>query len=94
MTAKCFQTAQDMADYQAEREVQEALRVQFMAPAARFAWLEENWGRLQNSAPLFNFHVQRPPATARCYASLNEKNRFDDERELRQALQIHLTHQK
>ncbi len=90
MTAKCFETAQDMADYQAEREMQEALRVQLMTPAARFAWLQENWGRLQDSAPLFNFNVQRPPATARCYATLEEKNQFDDERELRQALQIRL----
>jgi len=42
----------------------------------------------------FNANVQRPPAAARCYASMDEKNRFDDERELQQALQIHLAHQK
>ncbi|MFZ2123877.1 hypothetical protein [Rhodoferax sp.] len=94
VTAKCFETVQAMADYQAEREVQEALRVQQMTPVARFVWLQENWGRLQNSAPLFNSNVQRPPAAARCYATLEEKNRFDDARELKQALQIHLAHQK
>jgi hypothetical protein len=94
VTAKCFETAQAMADDQAEREVQEALRVQQMTSAARFAWLQENWGRLQNGASLFNANVPRPPAAARCYASMDEKNRFDDERELQQALQIHLAHQK
>ena len=94
MTAKSFETAQAMSDYQNAREVQEALRVQLMAPAARFAWLQENWGRLQNSASLFSASVKHPPAAARCYATLEEKNRFDDARELRQALQIHLAHQK
>ncbi|HSO45103.1 MAG TPA: hypothetical protein VLQ47_06245 [Rhodoferax sp.] len=94
MTAKSFETAQGMSDYQAEREVHEALRVQQMTPALRFAWLQENWGRLQNSASLFSANLQYSPAAARCYASMEEKNRFDDERELRQALQIHLAHQK
>jgi len=94
VTAKCFEKAQAMSDYQTAREVQEALRVQLMAPAARFAWLQETWGRLQNSASLFTVNVKHPPAAARCYATLDEKNRFDDERELQQALQIHLAHQK
>ena len=94
MPAKCFETAQRMSDYQAAREVQEALQVQQMPPAERFAWLQENWGRLQNSVSLFNANVQHPPAAARCYATMDEKNRFEDERELRQALKIHLAHQK
>jgi len=32
VTAKCFETAQGLADDQAEREVQEAMRVQQMTP--------------------------------------------------------------
>ncbi len=94
MTAKCFETAQDMSDYQVAREVHEALRVQQMTPAARFAWLQENWGRLQDSASVFYADTQRPPPAARSFARLEEKNRFDDERELTEALQIHLAHQK
>lgn len=41
-----------------------------------------------------NADAKRMPAAARSYATLAEKNRFDDERELQQALQIHLAHQK
>jgi hypothetical protein len=94
VTAKCFETAQAMSDYQTAREVQEALRVQLMTPAARFAWLQENWGRLQDSAAFFNADARRASAAARCYSTMDEKNRFEDERELRQALQIHMAHQK
>lgn len=94
MTAKCFETAQGMSDYQAARELQEALRVQQMTPSARFAWLQKTWGRLQDSASFLNADARRTSAAARCYATLEEKNRFDDERELQQALQLHLAHQK
>jgi len=94
VTAKCFETAQGMSDYQAERELQEALRVYQMTPAARFTWLQETWGRLQDSAAFFNADARRASAAARCYATMDEKNRFEDERELRQALQIRLAYQK
>lgn len=93
MSAISFESAQAMSDYQAAQEVQEALRVQQMVPTARFAWLEQTWGRLQNDAVVFFTDVQHEPASARCYATLDEKNRFDQARELRQALQIHLARQ-
>ncbi|MCF8211318.1 MAG: hypothetical protein K9K38_18230 [Rhodoferax sp.] len=41
-----------MSDHQAERELQEALRVQGMTPAARWLWQQEAWGRLRDSAAL------------------------------------------
>ncbi len=88
MGARCFETAQAMSDHQAERELQEALRVQGMTPAARWLWLQENWGRLQDGAALLGSDDQSKPDTARCYATLEEKNRFDEDRELSQALQM------
>jgi hypothetical protein len=93
--ARFFETEKAMSDHQAEREVQEALLVQGMTPEARWVWLQENWGRLQDSAALLGSGDQYTPGTARCYATLEEKNRFDELRELKQALQmpIHRVHQ-
>lgn len=95
MGAKSFETAQAMSDHQADRELQEALRVQAMTPAARWLWLQEAWGRLQDGAAFLSQHDPHMPGTARSFATLDEKNRFDEDRELRQALQmsIHATHQ-
>ena len=95
LKAQCFDSAQAMSDHQAERELQEALRVQGMTPAARWLWLQETWGRLQDSATLLSPNDQPVPGAARCYATLDEKNRFDEARELSQALQmpIHLATQ-
>jgi len=91
MDAKCFQTAEAMSDYQVARELQEALRVQSMSPAARLLWLKDTWGRLQDGASFLFADVQHKAGAARCYASLEEKNRFDDDREIKLALQMHIT---
>ena len=87
-----FESAQALSDYQAERELQEALRVQAMTEQARWLWLQETWGRLQDSAAGLLPVDPSIAGAARCYATLNEKNQFDEEREIRQALQmpIHL----
>lgn len=95
MRAPSFETEQAMSDHQVERELQEALRVQGMDPAARWLWLQETWGRLQDSAALFAPIAQPMVSAARSYATLEEKNRFDEARELQSALQlpIHVGHQ-
>ncbi len=95
MAAKCFESAQAMSDYQAEREVGEALRVQGMTSAARWQWLQQTWGTLQDSAVFLLPNDQPAHGAARYYASLDEKNRFDEDREIRQALRmpIHMTRQ-
>jgi hypothetical protein len=77
-----------MSDHQTERELQEALRVQGMTPAARWQWLQQTWGRLQDSAAFLGPNDQPLPGAARCYASLDEKNRFDEDREIQQALRM------
>ncbi len=83
-----FETVQDMSDHQAERELQEALRVQAMTPAQRWQWLQDVWGRLQDSASLLSTSNQPAPGAARSYATWEEKNQFDDDREIQQALQL------
>lgn len=83
-----FETAQDLSDHQADRELQEALRVQSMTPAARWLWLQETWGRLQDSAAFLSPNHQPTAAGARSYATPDEKNRFDEDREIQQALQL------
>ena len=77
-----------MSAHQAERELQVALRVQSMTPAARWLWLQDAWGRLQYSAAIVLPTVPSAHGAARCYASPDEKNRFDEDREIRQALQM------
>jgi hypothetical protein len=88
MSAKCFKSAEALADYQADREVQEALRVAAMPPAEHFLWFKENWGRLQDNASVIFAGVERKGGDARCYTSMEEKNRFDEAREIERALQI------
>jgi hypothetical protein len=90
MEARHFETPQALADYQADREVQEALRVSMMTGEERYLWLEENWGKLQDQASALYADIPRPVAAARCYASFDEKNRFDEEREIQFALQVYL----
>ncbi len=88
MGAKSFDSARALSDHQAERELQEALRVQDMTPIARWLWLQETWGRLQDGAAFLSSNDQPMPGAARCYASLSEKNRFDESREIQQALNM------
>lgn len=90
MGAKSFESAQAISDHQADRELQEALRVQSMTPAMRWLWLQEAWGRLQDSAAFLLPNDPSMPGAARCYATLDEKNRFDEDREIRQALQMRI----
>lgn len=52
------------------------LQVQGMTPAARWQWLQDEWGHSQDSG----------------YATLVEKNRFDETRELQRALEMPIRH--
>lgn len=83
-----FETTQALSDHQAERELQEALRVQNMSPTARWQWLQDTWGRLQDGSAFLSANDQLIHHGARCYATLAEKNRFDEAREIQQALQL------
>ena len=71
---------------QENSELAEALRVQAMSVAERSAWLANVWGKVQRSAEAFLSNAPELVPTARCYASPEEKNRFDEARELAFAL--------
>lgn len=60
MPSKHFQSINDMASYQEDHELQEALRGQAMPPAERFLWLTETWGRLQDGATALFTDVPHP----------------------------------
>lgn len=66
------------ASSQEDRELAEALRVQRMTQGQRGAWLTEVWGSMQRNATAFYPHQP----TARSFATPEEKNKFDDAREL------------
>ena len=87
MQTKTFKTAKEMPAYQQDQEVQEALRVQSMTGVERFQWLEVNWGRLQDGVNALYASMPDEPATARCFTSMEEKNAFERDRELKFALQ-------
>jgi hypothetical protein len=71
---------------QEDRELAEALRVQAMGVAERSQWLQTVWGRAQRNAAAFAAHAPELPRTARSYASPDEKNQFDEARELELAM--------
>lgn len=63
-------------------ELAEALKVQNMSDAERSAWLVNVWGKVQRSADAFAINAPDRVPDARSYASPEEKNRFDEAREL------------
>ena len=71
-----------MYSTQEASELAEALRVQSMSVAERSAWLATTWGKVQRSADAFSVNAPDRVPDARSYASPEEKNRFDEAREL------------
>lgn len=59
--------------------------VRTLDPAARTKWLAANWGKLQALAP-----IPAGQNGARCFASMADKNRYDEAREIEQALALAL----
>ena len=90
--ARGFATAQEMSTHQEQRELAEALRVQAMMPFERSKWLASTWGALQRQALSFAGDLASPrPGAARHFATPDEKNRFDEQRETEHALQLALS---
>lgn len=90
--ARSFTTAQEMSAHQERRELAEALRVQAMLPFERSRWLASTWGALQRQA--LGFRQDQGPAdagAARHFATLDAKNRFDEQRETERALHLALS---
>ncbi len=91
-SVRSFATAEAMSAHQEQRELSEALRVQAMMPYERSMWLDSTWGALQSQAQ--GFHQDLKPASLRAvrhFATMDEKNRYDEERETEQALLLALS---
>ncbi len=67
---------------QEDRELAQALQVQGMPDAERAQWFANEWGRVQRRSRLFR--AQMPPRlpTTRSFATPDEKNAFDEAREI------------
>ena len=78
-----------MSAYQEERELAEALRFQAMSSQELTQWLRDNWDPLQAQAASF-FSYWKPDGEphAMHFATLAEKNRFDEQREIEQAVRL------
>jgi hypothetical protein len=78
-----------MSAYQEERELAEALRVQAMSPQERSQWLRATWGPLQaQAASLYSYWKPAGEPRAMHFATLDAKNRFDEQREIEQAVRL------
>lgn len=67
---------------QEDRELAKALRVQGMTQAQRSAWLTQVWGSMQRNTAAFYARQPAHQPTARSFATPEEKNKFDEAREL------------
>ena len=84
-----FSSIEAMHESDAERAVQEALRVQLLGPAERYAWIEDQWDPLQRFATsIFSGVEPHQPHTVLCFESLQEKNRYEEAYELQRALRL------
>lgn len=80
--ARYFLTAEEMSEYQAERETDEAIRFSLMNSEDKMRWLEQNWNPLQAMGTLLWAGYPFGEHTVRYFSSFEEKNKFDDDREL------------
>lgn len=83
-----FSKPEGMSDYQADRELAEALRVQRMKPNQRGKWLRDSWGRLQEQANSLYAGLPRRSMGAQHFRTLEEKNIADRRTETEFALRV------
>jgi hypothetical protein len=88
MKAKSFASIEELNDFRSSEEIEQAVKVQKMTPDERLLWLEEHWGRLQESSNLMLAGLPATPRRARHFATFSEKNEYDQARELERALQF------
>lgn len=88
---KSYPTAETMSAGQQQRELEEALRVQAMSPKERSQWISSTWDRLQEQALSIHrdLHVQN--VRVRHFATIEDKNRYDDEQETERAVKLALS---
>lgn len=91
MGAQTFADLDAMSLHQCNRELDEALRVRAMSPAAFSCWLNEALTPLQTLAGcVFDADDEPFQPAARCFETPADKHRYDDEQELARALRLAL----
>jgi branched-subunit amino acid aminotransferase/4-amino-4-deoxychorismate lyase len=88
MKAISFVSIEELNAFRLTEEIEQAVKVQTMTPDERLIWLEEHWGRLQESANLMLAGLPETPRRARHFATFSEKNEYDQARELERARQF------
>lgn len=92
MGVQHFSDLASMSRHQERQELLEALRVCAMPEAAFSQWLRQSLDPLQQLAnPALDAESTSWIASARCFRSHDEKQRFDETRELARAVQLALS---
>lgn len=89
-----FKTAAEMSANQADRELAEALRVQSLSGDDFSRWLQATWGHLQDQGN--ELYASIPHTSDRRvlhFKTMQEKNRFDADRETAFAVQVSMARQ-
>lgn len=90
-SASFFSTPAALSAHQSDRELAVAIRVRQMNPTQFSRWLDVEWGRVQTLANAALPEASPALGTARCFATLAEKNRHDEDKELATALMLAAT---
>lgn len=94
MGAQHFSDLESMSQHQGKQALREALRVCAMPEAAFSQWLKKSLDPLQQLAnPALDAERTSWIASARCFRSHDEKQRFDETRELARAVRLALSRQ-
>ena len=94
MGVQHFSDLESMSRHQDRQELLEALRVCAMPEAASSQWPKQSLAPLQQLAtPALAAESASWTATARCFRSHDEKQRFDETRELTRAVHLALSRQ-
>jgi hypothetical protein len=75
-------SADAMSQPQADREVDEALRVYEMGPSEREQWLRTSWDRLQSQADALYAVITFKREPGRQFRTIEERNRSDESLEI------------
>lgn len=91
MSAQAFHDLDAFSRHQAQRELDEAVRVHGMSAEVFSRWLEDNLAPLQGLASAaFEGDAGVITPHARCFRTPAEKNRHDEEQEIERAVRLAL----
>lgn len=89
MPSRYFDDLDALTRHQCKRELDEALRVRSMTPLEFSHWLTAALSSLQDLAGLgLASEMTSSQPAARCFATLEDKNHHDQQRELARAIRL------